>query len=343
MAGSGGGGSQRSGGRGGSMALEDPFSAVRGEVQKAVNTARGLYERWGELLRETHVVSTEEFDWTTNELRNSLRSIEWDLEDLEETIDILRGPVPLREPPVPCQAAAPLPTAPPAGSSRAHPSHARPLPRSPRRPLLGIAGRPPQCQVSAPLPTATPAGSSWETLSARSLPRSPQRPLLGVAGRPSPFPPSQEMRDHISSPSALAFAERKNREMLIGGGASQKPPPERYGQLREELVSANSRYVEEQQLHQQLIIDQQDEQLELVSGSIRVLKHMSGRVGDELDEQSLMLEEFAQEMDSTQSHMDGVLKKMAKVSHMTSDRRQWCVIGILLVLLIVVLILFFTL
>ncbi|KAH1176217.1 hypothetical protein KIL84_020951 [Mauremys mutica] len=74
------------------MALEDPFSAVRGEVQKAVNTARGLYERWCELLQETHVVSTEEFDWTTNELRNSLRSIEWDLEDLEETIDILLGP-----------------------------------------------------------------------------------------------------------------------------------------------------------------------------------------------------------------------------------------------------------
>ncbi|XP_065275627.1 syntaxin-10 isoform X2 [Emys orbicularis] len=203
------------------MALEDPFSAVRGEVQKAVNTARGLYERWCELLQETHVVSTEEFDWTTNELRNSLRSIEWDLEDLEETIGIVEA--------------------------------------NPRKPI------------------------------------------------------------------------------------SQKPPPERYGQLREELVSANSRYIEEQQLHQQLIIDQQDEQLELVSGSIRVLKHMSGRVGDELDEQSLMLEEFAQEMDGTQSHMDGVLKKMAKVSHMTSDRRQWCVIGILLVLLIVVLILFFTL
>ncbi|KAH1176351.1 hypothetical protein KIL84_021085 [Mauremys mutica] len=109
--------------------------------------------------------------------------------------------------------------------------------------------------------------------------------------------------------------------MLIGGGASQKPPPERSGQLQEELVSANSRYIEEQQLHQQLIIDQQDEQLELVSGSIRVLKHMSGRVGDELDEQSLMLEEFGQEMDHTQSRMDGVLKKMAKVSHMTSETK----------------------
>ncbi|XP_030401981.1 syntaxin-10 isoform X1 [Gopherus evgoodei] len=230
------------------MALEDPFSAVRGEVQKAVNTARGLYERWCELLQETHVVSTEEFDWTTNELRNSLRSIEWDLEDLEETIGI-------------------------------------------------VESNPRKFRIEAS-----------ELTERRAFVRQMRDSV-------------KEMRDHISSPSALAFAERKNREMLIGGGASQKPPPERYGQLREELVSANSRYIEEQQLHQQLIIDQQDEQLELVSGSIRVLKHMSGRVGDELDEQSLMLEEFAQEMDHTQSRMDGVLKKMAKVSHMTSETK----------------------
>lgn len=61
---------------------------ARSEVQKAVNTARGLYQRWGELLQEGAAVGREELDWTTNELRNSLRSIEWDLEDLEETIDI---------------------------------------------------------------------------------------------------------------------------------------------------------------------------------------------------------------------------------------------------------------
>lgn len=37
----------------------------------------------------------------------------------------------------------------------------------------------------------------------------------------------------------------------------------------------------------QLIVQEQDEQLELVSGSIRVLKDMSGRIGDELDEQAV--------------------------------------------------------
>uniref|UniRef100_A0ABM5FLX7 Syntaxin-10 isoform X1 n=1 Tax=Pogona vitticeps TaxID=103695 RepID=A0ABM5FLX7_9SAUR len=73
------------------MSLEDPFFVVKGEVQKAVNTAHGLYNRWCQLLEESHIISKEEFDWTTNELRNSLRSIDWDLEDLEETICIVES------------------------------------------------------------------------------------------------------------------------------------------------------------------------------------------------------------------------------------------------------------
>lgn len=59
------------------------------EVQKAVNTAQGLFQRWTELLQDPSAATREEIDWTTNELRNNLRSIEWDLEDLDETINIL--------------------------------------------------------------------------------------------------------------------------------------------------------------------------------------------------------------------------------------------------------------
>nr|XP_014425641.1 syntaxin-10 [Pelodiscus sinensis] len=249
--------------------LSPPLFAPR-EVQKAVNTAQGLYQRWCELLQETHVVSSEEFDWTTNELRNNLRSIQWDLEDLEETIGI-------------------------------------------------VESNPRKFRIEAS-----------ELTERRAFVRQMRDSV-------------KEMQDHVSSPSALAFAQRKSREVLMGGEASQKCPPAQSGQLREELVSTNSRYIEATSLLRQLILEQQDEQLELVSGSIRVLKHMSGRVGDELDDQSLMLEEFAQEMENSQSRMDGVLKKMAKVSHMTSDRRQWCAICILLIVLIVVLVLLFTL
>lgn len=56
------------------------------EVFKALNKTRGLYLRWREIGDITTNVETE---WTTTELKNSLRSIEWDLEDLEDTIYIL--------------------------------------------------------------------------------------------------------------------------------------------------------------------------------------------------------------------------------------------------------------
>jgi len=59
------------------------------EVQKTVETATALFHRWCELSSDTPHNYKEEYDWTTNELRNCLRSIEWDLEDLEETINIL--------------------------------------------------------------------------------------------------------------------------------------------------------------------------------------------------------------------------------------------------------------
>jgi len=58
------------------------------EVQKTTETAKALFHRWNELVDDQRSSNKEEFDWTTNELRNSLRSIEWDLEDLEETINI---------------------------------------------------------------------------------------------------------------------------------------------------------------------------------------------------------------------------------------------------------------
>ena len=59
------------------------------EVQKALATARNLFGRWRELQEDPSMLSREEVEYTTNELRNSLRSIEWDLEDLEETVNIL--------------------------------------------------------------------------------------------------------------------------------------------------------------------------------------------------------------------------------------------------------------
>jgi hypothetical protein len=61
------------------------------EVFKALNKTRGLYLRWQEISKvpAVHPPNSPEVEWTSTELRNALRSIEWDLEDLEDTINIL--------------------------------------------------------------------------------------------------------------------------------------------------------------------------------------------------------------------------------------------------------------
>lgn len=70
------------------MTLEDPFFIVKDEVVKSVAKTRGLYQRWSDLREDETAVGKEELEWTTTELNNSLRSIEWDLEDLEEAVGI---------------------------------------------------------------------------------------------------------------------------------------------------------------------------------------------------------------------------------------------------------------
>ncbi|XP_077441155.1 syntaxin-6 isoform X2 [Vanacampus margaritifer] len=250
------------------MSMEDPFFVVKGEVQKAVSGAQNLHQRWSLLLHEGPAASKEELDWTTNELRNSLRSIEWDLEDLDETISIVES--------------------------------------NPKKFNLDGA-----------------------ELAKRKTFISSTRHTV------------KQMKEHMSSGggAAVAFVDSSNKQAPMSDGAARDKyhPPER------RLRAANSDFMEEQQLQQQLMAEQQDEQLELVSGTIGVLKNMSERIGLELDEQAVMLDDFGHEMDNTHSRLDNVMKKLAKVSHMTSDRRQWCAIGVLLAVLLVVLVLLFVL
>ncbi|XP_072244914.1 syntaxin-6 [Leuresthes tenuis] len=255
------------------MSMEDPFFVVKGEVQKAVNAAQSLHQRWSELLQEGGGASKEEIDWTTNELRNSLRSIEWDLEDLDETISI-------------------------------------------------VESNPKKFNLDA---TELSKRKAFITRTRTTV---------------------KQMKGQMSSPAA-ACTDRKNKQVLLGERGAQgpiwQPGPDKYSRLDRQLQNANSHFIEEQQVQQQLIAEKQDEQLELVSGTIGVLKNMSERIGMELDEQAVMLDDFGHEMDNTQSRLDNVMKKLAKVSHMTSDRRQWCAIGVLLAILLVIIILFFIL
>eukprot|EP00037_Helgoeca_nana_P008055 m.72077 g.72077 ORF g.72077 m.72077 type:complete len:250 (+) comp18695_c0_seq1:321-1070(+) len=72
------------------MAEADPWTSVKEEVLVSMKQARELYGRWQELAADIGPTSDlEEFEWTSKELKKLLKSIGWDLIDLDETVDVV--------------------------------------------------------------------------------------------------------------------------------------------------------------------------------------------------------------------------------------------------------------
>ncbi|XP_003746495.1 syntaxin-6 [Galendromus occidentalis] len=67
--------------------MEDPYPTCKEDISRALEKSRLLYSQWSQLKLQSR--SKEEVEWTSNELRNALRSIDWDVEDLEETVSNL--------------------------------------------------------------------------------------------------------------------------------------------------------------------------------------------------------------------------------------------------------------
>lgn len=252
--------------------MEDPFFVVRDEVQKALQTARTLFSRWRELQEDPTMVSREEIEYTTNELRNSVRSIEWDLEDLEETVSIVE--------------------------------------KNPKKFKI----------------------DEFELNDRRNF---IERTRAAI----------KEMKSQISSPTSRSMngsSEASSRQALLASNGPSRPQ-DRYTRLDTEMERANQHYIDDTLQQQQLLMSAQDDHLDMIGSSVGVLKNMSHHIGGELEDQNAMLDDFRHDMDHTETRMDQTMKKMAKVMHMSNDRRQWCAIGVLLVVLLLVIILFFVL
>jgi hypothetical protein len=68
------------------MSLEDPFFVVRDEVRQSLTSAQQQYSQWSMLLDSE--VDPEKVQSVGSELKNLIKSIEWDMEDLDQTIKI---------------------------------------------------------------------------------------------------------------------------------------------------------------------------------------------------------------------------------------------------------------
>lgn len=233
----------------GDMTLEDPFFVVKDDVVKAVHRTQGLYHRWCELHEDLSVVPKEELDWVTNELRNSLRSIEWDLEDLEETITIVE--------------------------------------KNPKKFKI----------------------EDGEINNRRGFIEQTREHI-------------QSMKDKMNLSKSKEKDRQSRQPLLSTSGLGLQGGGGGYTRLHNDVESPNHSFIDNHVQQQQVIVRAQDEQLDLIHDSVGTLKSMSSQIGQELDEQAIMLDEFSHEMEATES-----------------DRRQWIAIIVLSSVMVVVIIL----
>ncbi|KAF7629289.1 t-SNARE coiled-coil homology domain-containing protein [Meloidogyne graminicola] len=90
---------------------------------------------------------------------------------------------------------------------------------------------------------------------------------------------------------------------------------------------------------QQKAIDKQDQSLGRISSSLRTLKNMSHQIGEELEDQSEMLDELGNSMSGVESRMDEVMKKLSKLTRLENESNQWMTIFILIGLIVILLLL----
>ncbi|KAJ9596345.1 hypothetical protein L9F63_012620, partial [Diploptera punctata] len=296
------------------------------EVCKALNKTRGLYRRWLELQEDTTSnVSKDELEWTTTELRNALRSIEWDLEDLEDTIDILLYLLLLFI--LMFYVFFLVVT-----FLKLNPTKFKIDNKelSSRRSFID--------QTREEVKTMK---DKMNISRGRDRDRTARQPLVNRKKK------TAKKRHNTGRPEATDDGY-KLRNCSLGEKGYEVSPVRvptthgttKYSKLENELDSPNRQFLDDTLQQQNHIVRTQDEQLDMISDSIGTLKTVSRQIGSELDEQAVMLDEFGNELENTDSKLDSTMKKVAKVLHMSNDRRQWIAIAVLSGIMVVVIILF---
>merc|ERR1711916_91813 len=67
----------------------DPFFVVKEDVEGATEGLLSLFDRYQTLMNQSDNSQDEELQWTVSELKTGIKSVEYDLDCLNETVEIV--------------------------------------------------------------------------------------------------------------------------------------------------------------------------------------------------------------------------------------------------------------
>jgi len=242
--------------------LQDPFYVVKDEVEQSVSGISTLYDRWKELLKSTNTSQNDEFKWITNQLRTGIKSIEWDLQDLEETIGIVES----------------------------------------NRQRFKLE----QAEVDA-----------------RKKFISETQYVI------------RKMKEDLNNAQTKGKMENDQRDALgVKTKTARSEVPDRFAAVDNAIKEEHDAFIRNQGQLQEQIIHDQDEELDKLGTAVGVLGEMGTTINTELEQQGRILEELDAGVDRTSGRLNAVMRRVNKLLESTSDRVQWCLIVVLVLILV---------
>lgn len=256
--------------------MTDPFNIVKEELKRSVNKTKSIIESYNVLAINENSNDTSLKMLT--DIRTNLKSINWDIQDLEETINIAS--------------------------------------KNPAKFNLSdsdIENRRQFINTTREFVKKTKKTYSIELDDSN----------LVTVKKSAQSNVSIKVPDIISNASAKSKNYTK-LENLDSDDEIDTRKPTKYSSS-----NANNQNHSIQMQHEKVFKDQ-DKNLELISGRVSSLKNISQTMQNELEDQAFLLDDLGREMDTTESRLGTVTKKITKVLHMSSDKRQWTLICVLI-------------
>jgi len=288
--------------------MEDPFYAVRDDLSAALANAKRTFARWQGLLKTAP--ASADLTRTATELKSALSDMNSDLAELEQAVAI----------------------------AESNPGKFR---------LAGAEVKERKAFVAATkksvaeLRAMMQGEADAQQLAQRDLlfkPAVSKRPnAVSSVGAPSPEGASLPNRNGTWENGTKAGAGRTKAGTPTRSGT---PGSDRYRDS-DEYKGTNARFIENEQMQQQQIMREQDYALEGVYSTVQNLREIAITMGDEVEDQKVLLEDLDDRVDNTSGRMQLALKRMNAV---ISELRKGgtctivCLITVLLVLLVVIIV-----
>ncbi|KAG0226876.1 Syntaxin-6 [Actinomortierella wolfii] len=149
----------------------------------------------------------------------------------------------------------------------------------------------------------------------------------------------QSIKSTLAKPIKISNDQMDRLALLERPEGSSSPRGYQKPSRRDNVMYSNTKFVEQEAMQQQMLFQEQEEQLDSVMHTVLNMREIATVMGDELREQSDLLDDLDEHVDRTQNRLQSAIKRVEIFLKKNEESKSTCCIGILIMILIVLLIL----